>query len=138
MPGSVNSRDRPDKTKLSQLWSARRTRRATFACVLDPRTIQRLAKLYGGLPLLGCLPGSPAARAGLRWGDIVIAINGAPTPDVDSYVEAKGLREGGMTVVIARDGTELHIELDYADWEPATVEDAVHELERLRLKPTES
>lgn len=68
----------------------------------------------------------------------MIAINGAPTPDVDAYVEAKGLREGGMTVVIARDGSELHIELDYKDWKPGTVEDAVRELDLLRMKPHES
>jgi C-terminal processing protease CtpA/Prc len=95
--------------------------------VLDPRTIERLAKLYGGMPLLGCLPGSPAARAGLRFGDIVVSVNGVATPDVDAFVAAKELRGGAMSVAFVRDGKELLVELEY-DGERPPLETAVRHL----------
>ncbi|HKQ69892.1 MAG TPA: PDZ domain-containing protein [Polyangiaceae bacterium] len=73
----------------------------------------KMARIYGGLPYLSSLPGSAAERAGLRWGDVVVAINGQPTPDVDSFVQARALREGGATVRFMRDGAELEVELTW-------------------------
>jgi S1-C subfamily serine protease len=102
--------------------------RAHLLSVLDPQALGRLAALYGGLPLLGCLPGSPAARAGLRWGDIVVAVNGSPTPDVDSFVAAKGFRDGTMSVNIVRDGKELQIILKRGAWDPLSMEDVAREM----------
>jgi S1-C subfamily serine protease len=43
----------------------------------------RLAQDTGVL-VVGVEPGSPAARAGLQTGDIIIAFDGLPTPEVDS------------------------------------------------------
>ncbi len=96
--------------------------------VLDRRTLERLATLYGGLPLLGCLPGSPAARAGLRVGDIVIRVNGIPTPDVDAFLEAK--LAGGVvkSVSFVRDGQELFVELDNTGWDRPSMEEAIAEM----------
>jgi S1-C subfamily serine protease len=91
--------------------------------VLDYRTIEQLAKLYGGLPLIGCLPGSPADRAGLRFGDIVISVNGMPTRDADEFVAAKGFRDGRMSIVVIRNGAELLIELTQGSWNAETLED---------------
>ena len=96
--------------------------------VLDPRNMERLETLYGGLALLGCLPGSPAARAGLRWGDIVISVNGTPTPDIDAFIAAKGFRNGRMSVTVVRDGKELHVELQHGNWNAPTMEEAARQL----------
>jgi S1-C subfamily serine protease len=70
-----------------------------------------MAKIYGGMPYLGSLPDSPAERAGLRWGDIVLAVNGMPTPDGDAFIAARQLRQGGATVRFVRDGREQEVEL---------------------------
>jgi S1-C subfamily serine protease len=73
--------------------------------------VSTMAKIYGGMPFLGSLPDSPAERAGLRWGDIVLAVNGLPTPDCDAFVKARMAREHGATVRFVRDGVESEVEL---------------------------
>ena len=73
--------------------------------------VAAMARIYGGMPYLGSLPGSPAERAGLRWGDIVVAVNGLPTPDGDAFVEARQTRDGGASVRFVRDGVEREVEL---------------------------
>jgi S1-C subfamily serine protease len=75
--------------------------------------ISAMAKIYGGMPFLGSLPDSPAEKAGLRWGDIVLAVNGMPTPDCDAFVQARLTRERGATVRYVRDGVEREVELTW-------------------------
>src|SRR5580693_3723279 len=77
----------------------------------NPEQLTKLANALGGLPVLGCKPGSPAARAGIRYGDVVLAVNGTPTPDWSAYAEARRRRTGSMHVAVFRDGEELAIEL---------------------------
>ena len=72
-----------------------------------------MARIYGGMPFWGALPGSAAERAGLRWGDIVLAVNGMPTPDCDSFVQARQQREGGALVRYVRDGVEHEVDLTW-------------------------
>jgi S1-C subfamily serine protease len=72
-----------------------------------------LAKALDGLPVLGCLQGTPAALAGVRYGDIVLSVNGKRTRNFGEYIEAKALRKDGMAIVIFRSGEEQPIELEY-------------------------
>jgi S1-C subfamily serine protease len=73
--------------------------------------VSEMAKIYGGMPFLGALPDSPAEKAGLRWGDIVLAVNGLATPDCDAFVRARLVRERGATVRYVRNGVEAEVEL---------------------------
>jgi S1-C subfamily serine protease len=82
---------------------------------MSAAVLERIAKIYNGLPLLACLPDSPAARAGLRWGDIVLSVNGIPTPDAATFVRARKARSGGALVRFVREGCEHEVELS---WEP--------------------
>ena len=68
----------------------------------------------GGLAILGCLPGSPAAEAGLRYGDILLEVNGQPTPDWAAYV-ASARTQGTMAVRVFRGGAELHFRLPLSE-----------------------
>ncbi len=54
------------------------------------------------------IPDSPAAAAGLRVGDVLLAVGDRPTPDRESFVTALGANSPGMTVVLRlrRDGAE--------------------------------
>lgn|SRR5689334_19622443 len=70
-----------------------------------------MAKIYGGLVYLGSIRNSPAERARLRRGDIVLSVNGIPTPDLLSFLNARQTREGGATVRYVRDGVEREVEL---------------------------
>ena len=81
------------------------------AALLKLTDFFEVAKIYGGLAYLGSIQGSPAERARLRHGDVVLAVNGMPTPDLTSYLQARQLRQGGATVRYVRDGVEKEVEL---------------------------
>lgn len=81
--------------------------------MIGRRSLFALAKALEGLPVLGTLEGTPAARAGLRYGDILISVNGRRTRTVEDYVEAKSLRDDGMDLVVFRAGAERVAELVY-------------------------
>lgn len=69
--------------------------------------LAKLAGKLGGLPVLGCRPGSPAAQAGIRYGDIVLSVNGEPTPDWGAYIAAKRRSGSDMLVEIFRAGQHV-------------------------------
>jgi S1-C subfamily serine protease len=83
------------------------------AAFMTATTVDKLAKIYGGMPFLAALPESPAARAGLRWGDVVVAVNGLPTPGIEAFVEARATREGSAVIRFVRDGREREVELTW-------------------------
>lgn len=59
------------------------------------------------------LPGSPAERAGLREGDLVEAVNGAPVADFAALVAAVQPKPGAtLDFTIQRDGQALHMDVD--------------------------
>lgn len=85
------------------------------ASVLKLTDVFAIAKIYGGLAYLGSIEGSPAEKARLRRGDVVLAVNGMKTPDLMSFLQARRLREGGCIVRYLRDGVEHEVELT---WQP--------------------
>lgn len=100
------------------------------------KSLFELAKALDGLPVLGALEGTPAARAGVRYGDILLSVNGMRTRTVADYVEAKNLRSDGMSIVIFRSGEERIQELQY-DVPPRNVDPMalLAELATLRVAP---
>ncbi len=99
-------------------------------------TLFALAKTLEGIPVLGALNGTPAARAGIGYGDILISVNGMRTRTVMEYVEAKALRSDGMDIVVFRAGAEKLERLTY-DASPAPIdpETILSELVHLRIAP---
>lgn len=83
------------------------------AAFMTGANVAAMAKIYGGLPFIASLPGSAAEKAGLRWGDIVLSVNGVPTPDCDSFLRARAERASGATVRFVRDGKEQEVELEW-------------------------
>lgn len=77
-----------------------------------------LAKALEGIPVLGALSGTPAARAGIRYGDVLLSVNGRRTKTVLDYVEAKALRDDGMDIVVFRGGSERIECLSYDERAP--------------------
>lgn len=75
------------------------------------RQLAQLAAALGGIPIWSCLPGSAAARLGVRYGDVIVSVNGRPTPNVDAYIEARNVRRDGLSVVVFRDGREHTLEV---------------------------
>ena len=82
---------------------------AAIADTLPPRGGAR-APATGAL-IAAVQAGSPAARAGLRPGDIVVAANGRETPTATSLRNAVGLTEIGerLTLTVQRGGQRLEV-----------------------------
>ena len=105
--------------------------------MISRKAIFELADALGGIPILGTLAGSPAARAGIRYGDVVLAVNNRRTRTMIDYLEAKALRSDGMEVVVFRAGAERIERLEYSSEAPPSL-DAAHllaELIGMRLLP---
>ena len=68
--------------------------------------------------MLGALSGTPAARAGIRYGDVLLSVNGMRTKTVADYIEAKALRADGMEIVVFRSGSETMETLLYDENAP--------------------
>jgi C-terminal processing protease CtpA/Prc len=69
--------------------------------------LDMLADALGGVPCWGAIAGSPSAKAGLQYGDIVLEINGMPTPDYDAYFEARKLDKDKCAFKIWRNSEEI-------------------------------
>lgn len=80
--------------------------------MLSRSDLSRLATVLGGLPILGCLEGSPAAEAGVRYGDILLSIDGVPTSSWDDFLEVRSQCKGRMLARIFRDGVERDLDIE--------------------------
>ena len=72
-------------------------------------TLVEIAMRLNGLPVFGCLPGSPAALAGVRYGDVLLAVDGQPTPTWDAYIRERQRSGEVILLRLFRDGAELEI-----------------------------
>jgi len=77
--------------------------------MMSRKQLEEIAETVGGVPVWGCLPGSTAAEAGVRYGDIVLSVNGVATPTINEYLEARKLRSDGFDLVLFRDGQRLSL-----------------------------
>jgi S1-C subfamily serine protease len=94
-----------------------------------------LAEALAGIPVWGALPGSLAHRAGIRYGDVLLAINGKRTTNIDDYLDARNLTADGAEVVIFRDGHQITLQLVFEAVSPPATPG---ELERVAAQLTES
>ncbi|MGH8146117.1 MAG: Do family serine endopeptidase [Rhodanobacteraceae bacterium] len=69
-------------------------------------------KASSGALITSVLPGSPAAKAGLKPGDLVTSINGKPVTDAQDLRNAEGLATVGSTLVLGVDRSGKQLTLD--------------------------
>lgn len=79
--------------------------------MLGPSAITRLATALGGLPILGCGQASPAGVAGLRYGDILLSLNGVRTASWSDFFQARWQSPGAVVVRVFRQGVEFEAPL---------------------------
>ena len=77
--------------------------------MMSRKQLEEIAETVQGVPVWGCLPGSTAAEAGVRYGDIVLSVNGVPTPGIDEDLQARKLRSDGFELRLFRAGTEFTV-----------------------------
>jgi regulator of sigma E protease len=70
-----------------------------------------LAAALGGLPVLGCLPGSPVDRAGIKYGDVLLSVDGQLTPSWDAYIAARESSGPSIRLRLSRDGREFEVDV---------------------------
>jgi aminopeptidase YwaD len=76
-------------------------------------TVPNYSDQSEGMKLDGVRPASPADRAGLRAGDIVVMLGKTPIKNVYDYTYALGEMRAGeeVEVIIRRDGRELNLKI---------------------------
>ncbi|MGC4093734.1 MAG: PDZ domain-containing protein [Polyangiaceae bacterium] len=79
--------------------------------MLKRSDLVHLAEALGGLPVYGCLRGSPAERAGVRYGDVVLSVDGQATPTWDAYLAARERSANSIHLRLFRDGSELEVDV---------------------------
>lgn len=78
----------------------------------EARSHDAPASARAGLFVVGCVPESPSARAGLRYGDVVVACNGVPTDGPRAFERARTLRPHALELVVLRRGEEVALEVE--------------------------
>jgi predicted metalloprotease with PDZ domain len=80
---------------------------------------------FKGVPLLGLMPDSPAELAGMKPGDLIVAVNGVRTEDVADYLSAKERCKTAMQVVFLREQVYYEATLHWGTDTDAPTADAV-------------
>jgi C-terminal processing protease CtpA/Prc len=70
-----------------------------------------MAAALGGLPVLGCLPGSPVDKAGVKSGDVLLSVDGQLTPSWDAYIAARETSGPSIRLRLSRDGREFEVDV---------------------------
>ena len=96
--------------------------------MIPRKQLEEIAATVQGVPVWGCLKGSPSADAGVRYGDILLVVNGMRTPTIDDYLAARRLRTDGVDLLILRDGTEMTLHLQFQPANTTSVEDMVEQV----------
>lgn len=66
--------------------------------------LDELAKLLGGIPVWEVFPDSAAALAGVRFGDIILKVNGTATPTFEDFLAAGEAHLAHLEFEVFREG----------------------------------
>lgn len=81
--------------------------------MMSRKQLEEIAEVVRGVPVLGCLPGSSAAEAGIGYGDIVLSVNGVDTPTIVEYLQARRQRSDGYVLRLFRSGIERTVWVEF-------------------------
>lgn len=73
--------------------------------------LNKIAEALEGLPIYQTLNNSPAQKAGIRYGDVLLEFNGARIKGIQDYMNAKDKRRDGFTYKLWRMGEEIEGEV---------------------------
>jgi predicted metalloprotease with PDZ domain len=84
--------------------------------------LERMAEIYGGIAIFSVDKGSTTHRAGVRAGDVLVAVNGRRVRRLADYASARKLQQELLELVVVRDGRELKLWTGHVAPPPAKVE----------------
>ena len=76
--------------------------------------LEKLAKLLGGIPVWEVFPDSGAALAGVRFGDIIVRVNGVATPTFEKFLAAGEEHLANLEFEVFRNGKLMRLRTDGA------------------------
>jgi len=85
------------------------TPRTLSAVAADLAHIERVAKVLGGIPVWEVFPESAAADAGVRFGDIILSVNGTATPTFEAFLNAGAAHLSRLEFRVFRNGALLSL-----------------------------
>lgn len=111
-----------------QLVKTGKVRRGQLGVAIEPVTPEAASKL--GLPQVrgvivnAVSPNGPAARAGIREGDVILAFNGTPVTDGNTFRNQVASTPPGTAVklTVFRDRREQETEVMLGEYQPATAQ----------------
>jgi predicted metalloprotease with PDZ domain len=71
--------------------------------------LERIAEIYGGIAIFSVDKGSTTHRAGVRAGDVLVAVNGRRVRRLADYAAARKLQQELLELVVVREGRELKL-----------------------------
>lgn len=77
----------------------------------SPRELTHLATALGGVPILGCSKGSPAAKAGLLYGDIILSGDGTAVGSWSELLRVCARASSTLLLRVQRAGSLLQLPL---------------------------
>lgn len=98
----------------------------------------RKEKFVNGIAILGALPGSPAEQCGLKYGDLLLSINGKSMSSVEDFLAARSAADGTMDLLVRRGNHVMEFSLDIAKAKEAkkvSATQAIETMSHLSLVP---
>jgi Do/DeqQ family serine protease len=111
-----------------QLIKTGKVRRGQLGVAIEPVTPEVASKLdlpqVRGVLVNAASPNSPAARAGIREGDVILAFNGTPVTDGNTFRNQVASTPPGTAgkLTIFRDKREQEIEVTLGEYQPAAAQ----------------
>jgi serine protease Do len=111
------------RTVMDQLIKNGKVRRGQLGVSIEPMTPELASKLglkeARGVVVNAVVTNSPAARAGLRPGDVIVGLNGEPVTDGNTLRNrvASTAPNSQVNVTILRDGREQQVQVTLGEYE---------------------
>lgn len=86
--------------------------------------LEKMAKIYEGIPVFSVQRGSTTHRAGVRAGDILVAVNGRRVRRLADYASARTRSRELLELVVVREGRTLTLWAGDAAVEVGLAQDA--------------